>query len=79
MLHGGQTPQGVLHDMYLLQLSSLTWLQVDLGPVLQPLCRHSMAVAGEACWIYGGYDGSSCTDALLQVSCGRFEDALLTP
>lgn len=28
LIHGGQTPAGVLHDMHLLNLSTLTWLQV---------------------------------------------------
>jgi hypothetical protein len=42
-------------------------LQVDLGPMLQPLCRHSMAVSGEACYIFGGYDGSHAIDLLLHI------------
>jgi hypothetical protein len=29
LLHGGQTPAGVLQDMHLLNLSTLTWLQVS--------------------------------------------------
>jgi hypothetical protein len=28
LVHGGQTPEGVLQDMHLLNLSTLTWLQV---------------------------------------------------
>ena len=31
LIHGGQTPAGVLQDMHLLNLSTLTWLQVGGG------------------------------------------------
>lgn len=41
--------------------------QVDLGPILQPLCRHSMVVSGSSCLIFGGYDGSAATNTLLHV------------
>lgn len=41
--------------------------QVDLGPVLQPLCRHSMVVSDSNCYIFGGYDGTTATNHLLQI------------
>lgn len=42
-------------------------LQVDLGPVLQPLCRHSMVVSDSSTLIFGGYDGTAATNAVLQI------------
>lgn len=42
-------------------------VQVDLGPVLQPLCRHSMVVSGNTALIFGGYDGSTATNQILQI------------
>lgn len=30
LLHGGQTPAGILHDMHLLNLSTLTFVQVEV-------------------------------------------------
>lgn len=42
--------------------------QVDLGPVLQPLCRHSMVVAHDTCLIFGGYDGATASNQLLQIN-----------
>jgi hypothetical protein len=41
--------------------------QVDLGPILQPLCRHSMVVSSSNALIFGGYDGSAATNAVLQI------------
>ena len=34
LVHGGQTPAGVLQDMHILNLSTLTWLQVRSGSAL---------------------------------------------
>lgn len=42
-------------------------VQVDLGPVLQPLCRHSMVVTGSTALTFGGYDGSTATNQTLQI------------
>lgn len=42
-------------------------MQVDLGPILQPLCRHSMVVSGSSALIFGGYDGTAATNAVLQI------------
>lgn len=41
--------------------------QVDLGPVLQPLCRHSMVITDDTCLIFGGYDGATASSQLLQI------------
>jgi hypothetical protein len=61
LLHGGHTPAGVLRDMHLLHLSTLSWLQVDVGPLARPLCRHSMVVCGDACMLFGGHDGAAAS------------------
>jgi hypothetical protein len=59
---------GVLCDMHLLQLSNLTWVEVDLGNMVQPLCRHQMVITSQhVCCIFGGYDGSSSCSTLMQV------------
>lgn len=39
LLHGGQTPAGVLHDMHLLNLSTLTFVQVEA-----PACAAASSV-----------------------------------
>lgn len=42
-------------------------VQIDLGPILQPLCRHSMVVSDSSCLVFGGYDGSTASNQLIRI------------
>lgn len=46
---------------------TLTAVQIDLGPILQPLCRHSMVVSDSSCLVFGGYDGSTASNQIIRI------------
>jgi hypothetical protein len=53
--------------LLVLVLLLLLPLQVDLGPVLQPLYCHSMVVSGSTALSFGGYNDKVATNPTLQI------------
>ncbi|KAK9805604.1 hypothetical protein WJX72_007339 [[Myrmecia] bisecta] len=57
IIFGGQSRTHVFGDLHVLQLVSLTWVQVEVAD-LPALCRSAIAISDGMVWGFGGFDGA---------------------